>query len=292
LSFGTETNHALQALCQKSGGIYQPYTWSAKDIDILNQHIHNYPTKAETFQYDITHFKELYSYPLWAGVLVLISLFFPLQVKPLFLLPILYFTTLHTPLEAGLFDFWNLHQAQKYSKTHAYKKALIHYKILSPTPQINYNIASIFYMQGEYMQAIEYYKKSLDKESSYNAKVYHNIATAYTRMHKLSHAKEYYMKALSTYPLKQTKENLAWVKKALKMQKKNLHKAYVKLHFKAVANNTFAKDATFSNYAVRVQKLLPSQEQKWFNKISKQSSHLYLEKILTTKRSVDANLSY
>jgi len=82
------------------------------------------------------------------------------------------------------------------------------------------------------------------------------------------------------------------VSKALKIERKNLHKAYQKLHFKAIAKSAFVKEATFSNYAVKLEKLIPTEEEAWFRRIENQKFQPYLERIPTTKRSLDANLSF
>ena len=293
LLLSPKRNTSIQRLCEKSGGVSLSYTWSSEDITALLEHIQNHATKAETFHYKLSHHKELYPYPLWLAIFVLIVLFFPLKNTIL----LLFFTTLFvpqatTPLHAGVFDFWYLHQAKVDTQNGAYEQAIQSYKNLTPTPQVSYNIATLHYLKKEYMLAIESYKKALGKEKPYNAKVYYNIATAYVQLHKLSHAKEYYTKSLLLYPLLQTKENLAQVAKALKLERKNLHKAFQKLHFKPIVQNTFAKEATFSNYAVKLEKLIPSEEEQWFRRIEYQKFQPYLEHIPTTKRSLDANLSF
>ena len=293
LLLSPKRNTSMKRLCEKSGGVSVPYTLSSEDITALLGHIQNHTEKAETFHYKLSHNKELYPYPLWLAIFFLILLFFPLKNTRLSLFfAILFVSQVTTPLHAGVFDFWYLHQAKVDTQNRAYSKAIQSYKKLTPTPKISYNIATLHYLKKEYMLAIENYKKALGKEKLYNAKIYYNIATAYVHLHKLSHAKEYYTKSLLLYPLSQTKENLAQVAKALKSERKNLHKAYQKLHFKAIAQNTFAKEATFSNYAVKLEKLIPSEEEQWFRRTENQKFQPYLERIPTTKRSLDANLSF
>ena len=293
LLLSSKRNTSIQRLCEKSGGISVPYTWSSEDITVLLGHIQNHVTKAETFHYKLSHHKELYPYPLWLAIFFLMLLFFPLKNSMLTLFfTILFLPQVTTPLHAGLFDFWYLYQAKIDTQDRAYSQAIKSYKKLTPTPKIYYNIATLHYLKKEYMLAIENYKKALSEEKLYNAKIYYNIATAYVHLHKLSHAKEYYTKSLLLYPLKQTKENLAQVAKALKSERKNLHKAFQKLHFKPIVQNTFAKEATFSNYAVKLEKLIPSEEERWFKRTENQKFQPYLERIPTTKRSLDANLSF
>ncbi len=293
LLLSPKRNTSMKRLCEKSGGVSLSYSWSNEDIFTLLTHIQNHPSQAETFHYKLSHNKELYPYPLWLALFFLILLFFPLKNSMLTLFfAILFVPQVTTPLHAGLFDFWYLHQAKVDTQNRAYSQAIESYKKLTPTPKVSYNTATLYYLKKEYMLAIENYKKALSKEKLYNAKVYYNIATAYVHLHKLSHAKEYYTKSLLVYPLRQSKENLAQVAKELKIERKNLHKAYQKLHFKAIAKNSFTKEAIFSNYAVKLEKLIPSEEEQWFKRLENQKFQPYLEHIPTTKRSLDANLSF
>jgi len=48
----------------------------------------------------------------------------------------------------------------------------------------------------------------------------------------------------------------------------------------------------FSNYAIKLTPLIPSEEEKWFNRIAKEKSPFYLQKLNTYRRSEDANISY
>jgi len=293
LMLSTKPNPPMQHLCEKSGGFSTPYTWSDDDIHTLLTPIQSHSAEAEVFRYDLSHYEELYIYPLWLAVLCLMLLFLPLRrVSFVLIFTLLFMPYGTTPLQAGVFDFWYLHQAKKHTQDKSYAKAIESYKKLTPSLKIYYNIATAYYLNKAYMKSIENYKKALGDDKLYNAKIYYNIATAYIHLHKLSHAKENYSKSLLLYPLKETKENLAEVTKALKIQRKNLHTVYQKLHFKAIAKNSFAKEATFSNYAVKLNTLIPSEEERWFKRIELQKFQPYLERIPTTKRSLDANLSF
>ncbi|MBA1419522.1 MAG: VWA domain-containing protein [Epsilonproteobacteria bacterium] len=293
LLLSNKANLAIQHLCKKSGGLSTHYTWSDDDIHTLLTHIQNHSDKAEVFRYDLSHYKELYIYPLWLAVVCLMFLFLPLRrVSFVLIFTLLFIPYGTTPLQAGVFDFWYLNQAKKHTQDKAYAKAIESYKKLTPSPKIHYNMATAYYLNKAYMKSIETYQKALGDDKLYNAKIYYNIATAYIHLHKLSHAKENYAKSLLLYPLKETKENLAEVTKTLKVQKKNLHKAYQKLHFKVIAKNSFVKEATFSHYTVKLNKLIPSEEERWFKRIERQKFQPYLERIPTAKRSLDANLSF
>ena len=110
--------------------------------------------------------------------------------------------------------------------------------------------------------------------------------------HKLRLAKRYYEKSLQSFALPEAKDNLMMVTQLLKVERKNLHKKYQKLHFKAIAAKEQQYKTPFTNYAVKLHKLLPNEEERWFQKVLQHKSPLYLQKIPTHQRSLDANISW
>ena len=295
LAIGLQNTPAMQALCKKTGGYYVHFTWSKKDIQTLIQNIKLHKKKREVYRFNIPHFKEYYAYPLGFAMILLLLLFFPLQKKAsLFqLLLLLSLTPFGNSLHAGVLDFWHIHKAAQYNADKNYTQAAKEYQNIAPTSQSHYNTATALYKAKAYIDAVVFYRKSLRKDNKqFNAKVYYNIATAYAQKNKLDLAKKYYKKSLSLYPFKEAKENLSMVQKQLKIERKNLHKAFQKLRFKPVVKQTaYAKENVFNHYAVKIHKLLPSQEEQWFAKILKHHGPSYLQKIPTTKRSRDANTS-
>jgi Ca-activated chloride channel family protein len=293
LSLTKDTPSTIQALCKKSGGIYQPYTWSQDDIRTLIHHISSSPLTLQTKAYDVANLQEYYVYPLALALLLLVLLFLPLR-KPASsaLVLLLLSIAMPVPSNASVLDFWYLHQADKYAQKHTYKKAIKMYKKADLTPQGYYNLATTLYRASHFIEAVTYYKKALGEDKVFNAKIYYNIATAYAHKNKLDFAKENYEKSLAMHPYSVTQENLKTVQALLKVQRKNLHKAYQKLHFKPIAPSDFAKASVFSDYSIKLHTLLPSQEQQWFNKILKHKTPVYLQKLHSTKRSKDASLPY
>jgi len=292
LSLSKETS-SLQTLCEKTGGAYQPYTWSQEDITTLIQHITSAPLTSQTKAYDVTNLQEYFIYPLAFALLLLALLFLPLRKPASSALVLLLLSVLKPlPTHASVLDFWYLHQAKNATQNQDYTKAIALYKKADLTPQGYYNLASALYKASQYIEAITYYKKALGKDKAFNAKIYYNIATAYAHKNKLDFAKENYEKSLALHPYAVTRDNLKTVQQLLKVQRKNLHKSYQKLHFKPIAPSDFTKAAVFSDYSIKLQTLLPSQEQQWFNKILKHKNPVYLQKLHTTQRSQDASLPY
>jgi len=258
---------SMQNLCQTSGGVYQHYTWGDEDVQTLLGFFAQAHPDTQTYHYALKQYHEYYHYPLLLGLLILLLLWVPRTSPMVLLLCFVNYST--TPSQAGLLDMWTAYQQAK-----------------------AYNQATQTYKQKHYIDAVTLYTQALGTDKVRNAKIYHNIATAYARTHKLRLAKQYYKKALQSFVLPQTQENLAIIKKQLKIERKNLHKKYQKLHFKAIVAKQIAYKTPFTTYAVKLHKLLPNEEQQWFDKVLQHKSPLYLQKIPTHLRSLDANLSY
>jgi Ca-activated chloride channel family protein len=260
----------MQKLSKQSGGIYMHYTWSDDDVDALLDFFLHAHTQTEAYRYNLAQYDELYIYPLLGGLLLLILLWLPR--KPRLFVPLIVLSTLlltPIPSHAGMFDVWQHYQKRK-----------------------TYNLATKTYQQKHYIDAVTLYTQALGEDKLLNAKIYHNIATAYVHAHKLRLAKRYYEKSLQSFALPEAKDNLIMVTQLLKVERKNLHKKYQKLHFKAIAAKEQQYKTPFTNYAVKLHKLLPNEEERWFRKVLQHKSPLYLQKIPTHQRSLDANISW
>jgi len=295
-SLAFSPNITMKKLVTKTKGSYQTYTWGSSDIETLIKAIKEHKSSSTTYQYDIKQYKEYFQIPLALALLLLLLFYLPLGKKntSLLLLLLFFISTVSTPVHAGVFDFWYLTQAKKaYTKAN-YKEAINYYEKADLSPQGYYNLATSYYKDEAYLNAIKAYKKAFYKqqEKQREAKIHHNIATCYVRMRKFDFAKESYITSLSFYHTKESSENLKQMIALLKVQRKNLHKKYQKLQFKAIGKNVYAPNPMFSNYAVKLTPLIPSEEEKWFKRISKNKSPFYLQKLTTHQRSQDANVSY
>ena len=283
-----KTNRVMQGLCSGSRGLYQPYAWSEKDVTQLIDHINRSKKSSEQLHLELSQYKEYFTYPLTLALLLLILFFIPIKrVTLMFFLFYIQPPSLH----AGVFDFWHTYQAQKAMNENNYTKVIEEYKQVESTAKVEYNLGYALYKNEEYNQAIKHYEKALGKGRDMDAKIYYNIGTAYARQNKLKFAKESYIKSFALNPIKITQENLQTVTLALKKQRKNLHKKYEKLTFKAIGESAYSQNSAFSNYAIKLHTFMPSEEERWFQKVAKHKSPTYLQKIETTKRSLDANLS-
>ncbi len=296
LNISAKENTSLRKLSTKSNGHYQNYTWGEEDVENILHFISDLETTSVYKSYDLAQYEEYFMYPLFLALLLLVLLYFPLQKankSALFIIIYLLQSSLGTTaLQAGIFDFWHLYKAKTHMSNKAYNKAIKSYKNVASSPRRHYNLATALYKSMSYSEAIRYYKKALSKDKMLNAQIYHNIANAQVHRNKLDHAKKYYLKSIDNYPYAITMENLNKIQQQLKIQKKNLHKDYEKLYFKPIGKSEFADTTVFSNYAVKLNDFMPEEEERWFAKISKQKSPLFLQKIHTTRRSSDANRTW
>ena len=295
-SLALHQNEAMKQLVKETKGAYKHYTWGSGDIDSLIKAIKKHKTISATKHYEIAQYKEYFQLPLGLAIVILLLFYIPLGKKNPSSLLLLFFvmSSYNTPLQAGVFDFWYLHQAKEAYDKAEYKEAIGYYQKAVLTPQGYYNLATSHYKNKAYLEAIKAYRKAFSPQQSKQreAKIYHNIATAYVRMRKFDIAKKYYIQSLSLYHSKESSDNLKQMIALLKVQRKNVHKKYEKLEFKGIGKNVYAPNSMFSNYAIRLTPLVPSEEEKWFKRIAKIKSPFYLQKLTTHIRSQDANVSH
>ncbi len=93
-----------------------------------------------------------------------------------------------TLLSASLIDFKYINDyLDNYENKH-YQEALNNLKALNKdTPEINYNIANIYYKMGKYKEAIKYYKRAVGKGVDEADRVY-NLANCYFKQNQLDNA--------------------------------------------------------------------------------------------------------
>ena len=293
-SLALHPNESMKKLVMQSNGAYENYTWGDGDIERLLKAIKKHKTILATYHYEIIQYKEYFQFPLGLAIVILLFFYIPLGKNTL--LPVLFFiiSSHNTPLQAGVFDFWYLNQGEKAYHKADYEQSIIYYKKVDLTPEGYYNLATSYYKNRAYLEAIKAYEKALTpiEDKQRKSKIYHNIATVYVRMRKFDIAKKYYIQSLSFYHSKESSANLKQMIALLKEQRKNLHKKYQKLEFKGIGQNVYTPNSMFSNYAIKLTPLIPSEEEKWFRRISKEKSPFYLQKLNTHLRSKDANVSY
>ena len=294
LDFTPNSNHSLRAMTQKSEGFYAKYRWGEGDVANLLSVLESNAQEMTVKKYALKHYQEFFSYPLALALLILYVVFFMHSSKPFKIKLLVFFVGVQLSvatalLDAGILDFIKLHEAQTSYEKKEYAKAVSIYKSLEPSKEINYNIAAALYKEQRYLEAIEYYKRALGANKVLDAKVFYNIADCYVKRGKLEAAKSSFERSLRLHVLQQTKKNLQLVKEELKKRKK-LKKIFTqgaaKICFKNIQGRDNSKKIS-SNYTIKLQKLVLSQEQKWMKIVQKQKMPVFLQKIRTTRSSND-----
>jgi len=151
----------------------------------------------------------------------------------------------------------------------------------------------MYYKLHAYKKAIQLYQSISTNDALLKAKYLHNIANAYIQLGRWQKAKTYLEKSLSAHPFKESKHNLQEVKKMLhkiKTQKRK-GKKEEKIIFKAITpTNTYKKRS--SKYTITLKPLSATQEEQWLQKLQKEKTPLFIQKIPTSKRSLDAESDY
>ncbi len=183
------------------------------------------PKKEIKQTYNITKKRELFYYPLFLALLLLIINFFSLPRFKIF--PIIILIMFYNPSksQALIFDFYYIKKAQNAYLKGDFKVAIKNYKKIlnsNKTPQIYFNLANSYYKIGEYKKAIKLYKivDSMNDDLLY--KKYFNIANAYFMLKKYKNAYQYYKLAKEIKQTKKVLHNLQIAKSLLKGKIENL----------------------------------------------------------------------
>lgn len=289
-----KSNFQIKDLSKKSGGLFREYSWGNTDVKEILQEIKNNSQTKSVSSYEIKNYNEYFTYPLALAVFLLLVIFMSSfkreSMLKLSLLLALMQLLSSTPANAGVFDFWTLREAKILYDEKKYKQSAKSYKKIASNPTTYYNLAGALYMSKDYLEAIRFYKKALGKDSLLNAKIYHNIANSYVQRDKLDVAKEYFVKSLKAHTFTQTQENLKIITQELKKRKKLLAKDTLKIQFKNRLKQQQEWHKISSSYSVKLEDLLLSDEEKWMKLIQNQKTPLFLQKIKTTRMSLDAQI--
>ncbi len=279
LAITTNPPPSLQKLAQSSGGVYRQLTWSQKDIKAILAKIKQSPSNQVAVQYQIKNEKALFAYPLGLALLILFFLYHDIRRVTSTIVVLLLLSTGLNRLKAGEIE---------------YKDKLTAYEKLPESPKKSYNIATMLYRLHHYKKAIKRYENITTENKKLKAKILYNIANAYIQLGDWQKAKIYLDKSLSTYAFAESKHNLTVVKQMLHKIKKQRGKGQKeeKIIFKAIASKNNRYKQRSSKYTVKLRPLSLSLEQKWLQTLQHQKSPLFIQKIPTTKRSLDADKSY
>jgi len=288
---------SLKDMIKRSGGYYEKFSFGYSDIRTLMGTIEQESLKEDSREYQTSHYRELFIYPLSLALLLLFFAFnggfkFKAVVKS-FLLPMLIgLSPFQTSAEAGLLDFYYLNKAHSLYQDKKYQEAAEVYKKVANNEEALYNLANTLYKSGRYREAIKNYKTILgDKTRVAEFKILHNIANCYVGLDKLEQAKYYYEKSIDIKESVESKENLQEVMKVLKrkamLRHKSSHEPQKGSSRISLEQNNDSYETTDSKYSIEVNRLVYSEEQMWMKRLENRESPSFLQKIPTTKRSLN-----
>ena len=282
LYINSDTLHEekIKKLSLQSGGNFSSFDYGQKDIESL--------VVGTLSLSDFKNSKHFSFYFLFMGVLLLVYTYvieydFKRGYKGLFFMSILSIYFMHTELKADLLDFKKLSDAKAFYVKKEYKSAIKIYAQMSQTKQIKYNLANSLYKNREYKKAITKYKQAFTDKKDLNANIYYNIANAYFLLHKLHTAKKYYILSLKLKSDFMAQENLQRVIFILQKKKKQKRQKYELP--KNTSSYKVAQTEISSNYTVRLNRVIPNEEEKWMQKIKGNKALLFLQKLPTHRVS-------
>jgi len=186
-------NPILKQLAETTGGVYLTASSSPEESAEAIQKALNSNESDTTRTHKQHHtYTELYVIPLLLATL----LFFMLHThfsRYLLLLAAL----AHLPLEASLFDAWQMHRAYHAYEQQAYEKSLtLLERVETPSLQQRYALASAHYNMGHYTKARRLYRAIRTTSPKIKQQLFYNIANTYALEGVYDKAVIYYTKAL------------------------------------------------------------------------------------------------
>lgn len=299
----TRLNKNFQRLTTKSGGKFIVATNGTGDIDKILKLLDD--NKKKVSSQKITLRIEFYPYILAFALILLFVSFFSFK-RSFFIFMLLFL--FNPKIEAGIFDFKDIKEANEYYKKKKYEKAAHYFKKVAnskKSSQSFYNLANAYYKAKKYKEAIRYYNLVQTPNSRLRRYVLHNLGNSYFMLKDYKKAIEFYEKALEIEFDKDTKYNLDLAKKMLnrvknssgKKDKKNkLDKKSGKSgdssskqnkdRAKKDKSNNLKKDSVKKRVDKNLQNRIISkrEEKKWLNKIKQTPQKTLLFKYDTKNR--------
>jgi len=217
-------NENIKKLSLNTNGGFINYSLDNNDLNEIINDIEN-KSKKEQFQ-SRKHktYTELFYYPLALGIFFLFIAFSSTpkfrkstSTALLIVTSTILFTT-PNKLNAGVFDFLTIKEANEAYKKDDFETAIKNYEKLDSENERDYNLANSLYKKGNYKEAIKNYENINSEDRDLNFSKLHNLGNSYAKSGDLQKAVKNYEKALRIKNDKETKENLETIKKAMQKQ--------------------------------------------------------------------------
>lgn len=293
-------NYKIKELSLKTGGGYIEYSLDKSDINLILDDLNKKSTKENFENKKHKSYIELFYYPLFIAVLLLLIAFSSIpslkRIKlPIFILFFSFNFTNSRLIASSIFDFKTIKEANQAYENQDYTKASKELEKLDSNEFRDYNLANSLYKENKFKEAIDIYKNIRTSSNDLEFKRLHNLGNSYAKNSDFKNAVDSYEKALKLKNDSKTKENLQLIKKLLE-NKKNDNKDQNKQDEEKNKQNSSKKDSEESkkqnekNQKNSKEEQLENkegisnlEEEKWMKELENQKTNSILKKMESSK---------
>ncbi len=216
----SKLNEHIKELAIQTGGGYIEGDYKDTSIAMIVKDIKEKYKMQQYNNKNIKDVKELFYYPLALSILFMLFAFSSLPKRSFNLLLVGIFVFHDIPLDAGVFDFQQIKQANKAYKNKAFSDAIEHFsKIVYSKRDASsyYDLGNAQYKAHQYKQAIQSYKNANTAKQDLKYKIYFNLGNAY-------YQSKMYKKALNAYEIAKKIKSEPDLLYNIELTKKHLNK--------------------------------------------------------------------
>ncbi len=263
-------NDSIKDLSLKTNGAYIVGDYKGDSIQLMIEDIKKKFEMKDLKEKVIKEYQELFYYPLSIAMLFLLFSFssIPKREIKVLLFAFLFFN-INTPLEARVFDFFDIKDAKKSYINGDFNSSVALYESIvqsKKSAESFYNLANAKYKSGDYKSALNLFVKVNPKENiSLKYKKYFNIGNSYFKIKKYDEAIKSYEEAKKIKSEEDLDFNIELAKKMRKKQKEEQQK-------KGKKRKKDQKDKDQKNQNNKDEDAKKDQDQKESNKSDNKES--------------------
>ncbi|CAM3547898.1 VWA domain-containing protein [Arcobacter aquimarinus] len=280
-------NEKIKDLSLKTDGGYIEYSLNNSDINQIINDINNKFTKEKFEKKEYKTYTELFYYPLFIAIVLLLFAFSSLpnlkNLKLSIFIIFISFNFLKTDLLAfSIFDFKTIKEANNAYKEGDFVKASKEFDKLDENEFKDYNLANSLYKNNNFEEAIKLYENIKTTSSDLEFKRLHNLGNSYVQINDLNNALKKYEEALKLKNDSKTRDNLELVKSILEKKEDNQNnepqnnQEEKKKDNKPSKNNNINKEESKIKQNEMIEDI---QEEKWLKEIENQKTNSLLKKM-------------
>lgn len=281
-------NPNLKNLSLETNGGYIEYSLNNSDINQILEDINIKSSKENIEKKEYKTYTELFYYPLFLSIILLLIAFFSLPnlKKNTNIFLVLFSFLSQFPIYASsIFDFKIIDNANKAYENNEFPKSSNEFLKLDSNEYRDYNLANSLYKEKKYPEAIDLYKNIKTSSNDLEFKKLHNLANSYALTKDFQNAIKSYEDALKIKNDPQTKENLELVKKLLEnkdenQQEKNQEKKDTQNKKEEEKKSNDLKE----NNINKKEEKNSFEEEKWLKQIENQKTNSLLKKMESSKK--------